>query len=282
MTITQISADKLRRYIDQTHEKDYALIDVRQPQEYQLDHIPGARSVPLPQIETRLAELPTDRDIVFYCRTGGRSQAAAAFYTDAVNRHKTVFNLSGGILAWEGEILTDMPRVHIFDTADTHAQRLHLGMDMEKGAWRFYSYLAAQLAGTAVGKVFTTLSKAETAHARIIYQYWLSTQAAPPSFDQVFDSLDGAFLEGGLSLDEMYRQVQTEGGQSAHLALLEMALEIEFAAYDLYRSIADGTDDADTAQSFLSIAQAEKKHMAMLADAIERLEQAPSGAAAMP
>lgn len=44
------------------------LIDVRPAEEYAAGHIDGARSIPLAELERRLAELPDDREIVAYCR----------------------------------------------------------------------------------------------------------------------------------------------------------------------------------------------------------------------
>jgi rhodanese-related sulfurtransferase len=44
------------------------LIDVRPEEEYAAGHIDGARSIPLSELERRLAELPDDRDVVAYCR----------------------------------------------------------------------------------------------------------------------------------------------------------------------------------------------------------------------
>jgi ArsR family transcriptional regulator len=44
------------------------LIDVRPPEEFAAGHIEGARSIPLAELERRLAELPPDREIVAYCR----------------------------------------------------------------------------------------------------------------------------------------------------------------------------------------------------------------------
>jgi len=54
----------LRRLAD----GDVVLVDVRPPEEYAAGHIEGARSVPLAELEQRLAELPPDREIVAYCR----------------------------------------------------------------------------------------------------------------------------------------------------------------------------------------------------------------------
>jgi ArsR family transcriptional regulator len=48
--------------------QDVTVIDVRSDREYQRDHIPGAVSIPLAELEQRLAELPRDQTIVAYCR----------------------------------------------------------------------------------------------------------------------------------------------------------------------------------------------------------------------
>jgi rhodanese-related sulfurtransferase/DNA-binding HxlR family transcriptional regulator len=47
---------------------DVVLVDVRPPEEFAAGHIEGARSIPLAELERRLAELPPDREIVAYCR----------------------------------------------------------------------------------------------------------------------------------------------------------------------------------------------------------------------
>jgi len=47
---------------------DTILIDVRPREEYEAGHIDGARSIPIEELDRRLAELPADREIVAYCR----------------------------------------------------------------------------------------------------------------------------------------------------------------------------------------------------------------------
>lgn len=47
---------------------DVVLVDVRPPEEFAAGHIEGARSIPLAELERRLAELPADREVVAYCR----------------------------------------------------------------------------------------------------------------------------------------------------------------------------------------------------------------------
>jgi rhodanese-related sulfurtransferase len=47
---------------------DVVLVDVRPQEEFEAGHIEGARSIPLPELECRLAELPRDQEVVAYCR----------------------------------------------------------------------------------------------------------------------------------------------------------------------------------------------------------------------
>lgn len=54
--------------LEQARRGEIVVIDVRPQDEYQAAHLPFARSLPLAELEARLAELPTDKDIVAYCR----------------------------------------------------------------------------------------------------------------------------------------------------------------------------------------------------------------------
>lgn len=75
------------------------LLDVREPDEWTAGHVAGARHIPLGQIEERLGELPSDREIIVICRSGRRS--AKAQDTIEAAGLGPVVNLAGGILAWE-------------------------------------------------------------------------------------------------------------------------------------------------------------------------------------
>ena len=73
------------------------LLDVRELQEWRAGHAPQARHLALGQLQDRLAELPTDTQIITVCRSGRRSAMAARLLT----RHGyTASNLTGGMNAW--------------------------------------------------------------------------------------------------------------------------------------------------------------------------------------
>ena len=76
---------------------DHALIDVRTPQEYAGGHIPGSVNIPVESLASRLDEVPHDKPVVVYCRSGNRSATAADILVE--NGYKSVFDL-GGIQDW--------------------------------------------------------------------------------------------------------------------------------------------------------------------------------------
>lgn len=63
--VETIGRDELLRRL---RRRDVVLVDVRPAEEFEAGHIQGARSIPIDELEDRLAELPADREIVAYCR----------------------------------------------------------------------------------------------------------------------------------------------------------------------------------------------------------------------
>ena len=81
-------------------------VDVREPDEFAVGHIPGAKLLPLSQVLSRAAEVLPDKDAMWliYCRTGRRS-AEAVQKLDALG-YSNLYDL-GGILSWPYEIEGD-------------------------------------------------------------------------------------------------------------------------------------------------------------------------------
>ncbi len=77
--------------------KNFILLDVRTPQEHTQQAIPGSVLIPLQELGYRAAELPKDKEIVIYCRTGNRSAYACAYLSQLGFNVK---NLEGGIVTW--------------------------------------------------------------------------------------------------------------------------------------------------------------------------------------
>lgn len=74
-------------------------VDVREPDEWDDGHIPGALHVPLGELAERVGELPSDTDLILVCRSGGRSAVATEFLLRG--GYPRAANLAGGMLAWQ-------------------------------------------------------------------------------------------------------------------------------------------------------------------------------------
>jgi len=74
------------------------VLDVRSPEEYVTGHVPGAVNIPHEQIAARLAEVPKDKDVVLYCRSGRRAGIAAEVL--AANGYTRLKYLQGDMPAW--------------------------------------------------------------------------------------------------------------------------------------------------------------------------------------
>ena len=86
--------------LERQAKKDQSLfvLDVRTPQEYAAGHVPGAVNVPYDQVASHLAEIPKDKDVVIYCRSGRRTGLAAAVLE--ANGYTKLKHLQGDMEAW--------------------------------------------------------------------------------------------------------------------------------------------------------------------------------------
>ncbi len=118
--MSEITVVELKARLDSG--EDVLILDVRNPQEWEISALDGSLRIPKPQIEaamndvlagrkpreaTVLAQIPTDREIIVQCRSGARSADSIKFLRNVGYKNELV-NLKGGILAWAREIDPEM------------------------------------------------------------------------------------------------------------------------------------------------------------------------------
>jgi rhodanese-related sulfurtransferase len=94
-----ITPKELTELIDKSPEK-IELIDVRGTDEYSESHIPEARNIPLHLLPMRISEVDTKKQVIFICRSGGRSGQACSF---TANSSINAYNLVGGMIDYAKE-----------------------------------------------------------------------------------------------------------------------------------------------------------------------------------
>ncbi len=102
----EITAVELKKKLD-AGEKPF-ILDVREPNEYQINRIPGSVLIPLGELPRRYQELPKDREIISQCKMGSRSAKAMDFLKTV--GFTNVKNLKGGILDWVDKVDPSQPK----------------------------------------------------------------------------------------------------------------------------------------------------------------------------
>lgn len=93
MTIPEIDIAQLEDHL----EGGGSLLDVRNPDEFDEAHVPGAILIPLPDLAGRLAEVPAGEPLAVICRSGHRSMVACEMLAGVP---RTAVNVAGGTIAW--------------------------------------------------------------------------------------------------------------------------------------------------------------------------------------
>ncbi|MEQ1758052.1 MAG: molybdopterin-synthase adenylyltransferase MoeB [Vicinamibacterales bacterium] len=102
----EITSTRLKQRLD-AGDKLF-ILDVREPNEYQINRIAGSTLIPLGELPRRYQELPKDQEIILQCKMGGRSQKALDFLrTVGFGKMK---NLKGGILDWIDKVDPSQPK----------------------------------------------------------------------------------------------------------------------------------------------------------------------------
>ena len=104
--VPAIDVRELKRRLDAAEK--FVLIDVREPFEYEIARIPGAKLIPLGELPGRLSELDSADEIVLHCKSGRRSAQALRVLKEA--GFARLWNVTGGIEAWADQIDPGVPK----------------------------------------------------------------------------------------------------------------------------------------------------------------------------
>jgi rhodanese-related sulfurtransferase len=96
LVVNEIDSESLQAR--RANGEDVLLVDIRTAAEVAQGAIPNATHIPMHLLPVRAAELPKDKDVVLYCRSGARSYHACQFL--AQQGYDNMLNLRGGIIAW--------------------------------------------------------------------------------------------------------------------------------------------------------------------------------------
>jgi adenylyltransferase/sulfurtransferase len=100
--VRRLAPAELESLINGAVPEQITIIDVREPGEFAVSHLPGARHIPIGELARRLGEIPAGTTAIFICRSGARSLTACGIAVSA--GIATLAHLEGGLLAWAAEV----------------------------------------------------------------------------------------------------------------------------------------------------------------------------------
>lgn len=257
-----MDSDEARKYMAEHSEGTYTLLDVRQPGEYEEDHIPGAKLVPLGDLKEGTQDLDPAKPTLVYCAIGGRSRVAAQLLSG--RGFQEVYNLSGGIKAYRGdkasgpqELNLDMVRGD-----ESPGEMLKLAFGLEQALEIFYDKCLEQAEDKDLKDLFTKLEHVEAVHKKKIYDRYAALVENAPDMAAFEADMTSDVMEGGFQVKDFLAANQP--WLKSLLEVLELAMMLETQALDLYMRFAEKSQEEGTKQVLFTLADEEKAHLKSL------------------
>ncbi|WP_147821074.1 rhodanese-like domain-containing protein [Salidesulfovibrio onnuriiensis] len=244
---------------------EYTLLDVRQPWEYEVFHIPGALLAPLPELADHLDEFEQDEPVIVYCRSGGRSMAAAKIL--AGNGYTQVHNLMGGASAWLGQAAYGPVDLGLIDFtgSETPGEAVAKAFDMEHNLQLSYLRWAEEQDGEDATNLFVELAGFEELHKDVLYRMYAKVEDAPldrATFEARVLGTAGGMTEGGVEI-ETFLEEHGELFEGLE-GIVMLSMMIESQAYDYYMRCSRASLNSETREAFGLLAREEQAHLRLL------------------
>jgi sulfur-carrier protein adenylyltransferase/sulfurtransferase len=253
--VKTVTEQEAKSFMDSNPTGSYQLVDVRTPEEYAEHHLPGARLVPLNSLMQGEGDLDPKVPAIVYCRSGGRSQAAAQWMSN--QGFKEVYDISSNIASWLGLQLDGSYEydLNLIRTDVEFNDAFSLSYAMEEGLQQFYHELEQSEERPEFKAVYQKLAGFEDLHKE---QLLKKSGTAAPDVSQML-SKQGQVVEGGeanrLSPFQVIKRTKNIKD------IYSLALAIEAQSFDLYVRLADKAQNEESKDLFLHLADEEKTHM---------------------
>lgn len=270
--VQSMDAKTAARYMEEHPAETYTLLDVRQPKEYENSHIAGAKLIPVGELDRRLDELDTDKPAIVYCAIGGRSRIAAQMLSGKGFRE--VYNMSGGIRAWEHKTAMGPEDLglHLFSGTEKTEETLAVAYGLEQGLRDFYLTMAAKVRSEEAKQLFTKLADIEILHQNRIMDLHEQVTGIRRTKEEFAGNVVKQAMEGGLTTEQYLALYRPNLDSVSEIVSLAMSIEVQ--ALDLYQRAAQRSADHDSRLLLLQIAQEERAHLEQLGRLLDATQAA--------
>lgn len=184
---------------------------------------------------------------------------------------KTVYNMAGGIRAWQSETAIGSIDfgMDLFDGKESALDILKVAYSLEQGLREFYLSMEEKASQEKVKDLFAKLSDIEVKHQMSIYLAYCDLSPEEVSKEEFEQQVEIKVIEGGMTMDE-YLDLFAPDLESA-VDVISLAMSIEAQALDLYHRVGQEIENPVSKQIVEKIASEEKAHLASLGDLMEKI-----------
>jgi rhodanese-related sulfurtransferase/rubrerythrin len=260
--VKTLNIDEAKEMLAEKREDDVALVDVREPAEYEKGHIPGAILIPLSHIMDKLKELDPLKTTITYCAKGPRSKSAALFMEE--HGFRQVFSLNGGVAAWNGYIASGQFDAGMFliEGKNTAEELIALAWTLEAETKFFYGQIKDIVSDAETKQIFELFVKAEERHKKTILETYKQITGTGIADEILKSESATGILESGISSKEAITWLKEQDRTLQDI--LEFSMQLEINSLDLYIKILREIEDEVTEEVFNVIVKEEKVHLSRL------------------
>ena len=271
-SIRTMDEDGAKEFMSDRKSGSYQLVDVRQPNEYEAGHLPGARLIPLNLLTNGYGDLDPEKPTILYCQSGGRSQAASQWLSN--QGFNEIYDIGTNIRSWLGmrAIGPYEMNLELIRPDAEFPDAFSLAYAMEEGLQRFYLALADQEDKEEHKALFLKLAGFEDLHKERLLKEFTRIQESNISPDIFLRGHEDVMEGGGINAPSPVNVIEA---LTDMLDVLGLSMGIEAQSLDLYMRLADRSPRDEVKRLFLDLADEEKQHMAFLSEVIDKYLKTP-------
>ena len=267
--VKSITTDEVRKIIKDKNTEDYCLLDVRQPGEYAEKHIPGAKLIPLGELQTHLNDVDPKKPTIVYCRSGNRSRSAVGMLNGA--GLEDVYNMEGGILAYNGLTAVGPPEAGAFCFPENMQPEELIAMAwyIEDGTQRFIQQIEKMEQDPESSELFAHLAEHKVSHKNSLVNLYnkITGAVAVDVFpESVLPQPPAEVMAGCVSVPEALNWARDKQGTD----ILELMMSLEANTLDLYLKLGRKVPSEQARSVFIELSEQEKQHLDDIATALEK------------
>ena len=260
--VSAMDTEAANKFLGEHQEGTYTLLDVRQPWEYEEDHLPGAMLVPLGDLKEGTQHLDPAKPTLVYCAVGGRSRVAAQLLSG--RGFQEVYNLAGGIKGFRGAKASGPQELNLDLVRGDEPPRdmLKLAFGLERALGIFYDRCREAAQDDDLKDLFAKLGRIEVVHKQKVFERYAALTPGAPDMAAFESGMSADIMEGGFHLEEF--MAANEPWLETVDQVLELGMMLETQALDLYLRFAEKSQDGETRQVLFTLADEEKLHLKTL------------------